>query len=50
MVAGGVAGAAFLVSIAAIWGVEGTTIAVAAPSGGAPPPPAFTTALREMWG
>lgn len=47
IVAGGVAGVSLLVSMVAIWGVEGRSIAVGVAP--APPPSAdFGTALREM--
>lgn len=45
-VAGGVAGVALLVSIAAIWGIEGTE---PAPIRAVAPVPAFGDALREIW-
>ena len=48
-VAGGVAGAAFLVSVAAIWGVEGAGAVGSAPSPAVAPVPAFGDALRAMW-
>ena len=46
MVAGGVAGIAFLVSLVAVWGVEGS--AAVAPEPDVTPAPAFGVALREM--
>ena len=46
LVAGGVAGGAFLVSVIAVWGVEGRAV-VAVPADSAPTP-AFGEALREM--
>ncbi len=49
-VAGGVAGAAFLVATVAVWGVERRAgITVVRPDADAPPTPAFGEALREMW-
>lgn len=49
LVAGGIALAAFLVALLALWRIEGqpTRATVAAPDA---PPPAFGAALREMWG
>lgn len=47
IVAGGVAGVAFLISILAIWGVEGRSSPVAAPAAVAQLP--FSVVLREIW-
>jgi BCD family chlorophyll transporter-like MFS transporter len=51
MVAGGVAGTAFLIAMLAVWGVEGAPALVDAQVSGpaAAPPPAFGAALRAMW-
>ena len=49
IVAGGVAGAAVLVAVVAVWGVEGATSAMSASVRDAAPAPAFRDALREMW-
>ncbi|WP_242138621.1 BCD family MFS transporter [Sphingomonas sp. TREG-RG-20F-R18-01] len=45
-VVSGVAGAAFLVATAAVWGLERP---VPMPDEALPPPPAFRAALRAMW-
>ncbi|TFU03096.1 MFS transporter [Polymorphobacter arshaanensis] len=49
VVASGVAGVAFVISMLAVWGMEGATQSTPAASLPAEPAPAFGTALREMW-
>lgn len=48
-VASGVAGAAVLVALLAVWGVEGATVPVSASPIDRAPAPALSIALREMW-
>ncbi len=48
IVAGSVAGGAFLIAVLAVWGVEGRTTVAPAPAPDVPTGPGFRTALREM--